>query len=82
MGDDSVGHADDGGGVHAATKFSEDGTIGAEPAADGFAEDGAEVLFVFGIRAITDSLGGIKIPIFADGLFSARMTTEEDGGAE
>ena len=81
-GDDGVGHADDGGGVHAAAEFGEDGTVGAESAADGFGEDGAEVLFVFGVGAVTDSLGGIEIPILGDGLLSVRMSTEEDGGTE
>ncbi len=65
-GDDGIRHADDGGGVHAAAELGEDGAVGAESAADGFSEDGAEVLFVFGVRAVTDSLAGIEIPILAD----------------
>ena len=68
--DDGVRHAHDGGGVHAAAKLSQDGTVGAEPAADGFAEDGAEVLFVFGVGSVTDFVGGIEIPILGDGLLS------------
>jgi len=69
-GDDGVSHADDGGGVHTAAEFGEDGTVGAEPAADGFTEDGAEALFVFGVGAVTDFLGRIEIPILGDGLLS------------
>src|SRR5882762_3301419 len=51
---DGVGHAHDGGRVHAAAQFGEDGAVGAERAADGFAEDGAEVLFVFSVGSVTD----------------------------
>ena len=82
-GDDGVRHADDGGGVHAAAEFGEDGAVGAEPAADGFSEDGAEVLFVFGVGAVTDSLARIKIPVLADAYaFPVCMSTDEDGGTE
>src|SRR5439155_15858776 len=59
-------HADDGGGVHAATQLCEDGTVRAEPAADSFAEDPPKVLFVFSIDAVTDSFLRIEIPILAD----------------
>ena len=37
-GDDNVGHADDGRGVHAAAEFGEDGTVGTEAALDGCGE--------------------------------------------
>ena len=69
-GDDGVGHADDGGGVHAAAELGEDGTVGTEPATDGFAEDGAEVFFVFGVAAVTDFVDGIEIPILGDGVLA------------
>src|SRR5208282_339291 len=69
-GDDGVGHADDGGGIHAAAEFGEDGAVGAEPAPHGFGESDAEMFFVLAIRAITDSLARIKIPILADDMFS------------
>ena len=69
-GDDGVGHADDGGGVHAAAEFGEDGAVGAEPAPHGFGENGAEMLFVFGVGAVTDSFARIEIPILADGVLS------------
>src|SRR6266849_4410789 len=59
VGDDGVRHADDGGGVHAAAKFGENGAVRTEPAADSFGEDGSEMLFVFGVGAVTDSLGWI-----------------------
>src|SRR5205807_1902731 len=65
-GHDSVCHAHDGGGVHAATQLCEDGTVRAEPAADSFAEDPPKVLFVFSIDAVTDSFLRIEIPILAD----------------
>src|SRR5260370_31066464 len=64
-GDDGVRHAHDGGGVHAAAQLRKDGAVRAEPAADGFTEDGAEVLFVFGVGAVTDSLTRTKIPVLA-----------------
>src|ERR1700722_12503348 len=67
-GDDGVGHAHDGGRVHAAAKLGEDGPVGAKPAADGFAENGAKVLFVLGVSVVTDSLVWIEFPIFADGV--------------
>ena len=69
-GDDRIRHADDGGGVHAAAELGEDGSIGAESALDGCGEGGAEVFFVFGVRAVADSLARIKVPIFADDVLS------------
>src|SRR6266851_6765804 len=69
-GDDGVRHAHDGGGVHAPAELGEDGAVRAEPAPDGFGEDAAEVLFVFGVSAVTDSLAGLEIPILADGVLS------------
>src|SRR6266849_5850398 len=75
-GDDGIRHAHDGGGVHAAAELGEDGAVGAEAAADGFGEDGSEVLLVFGVGAVADSLAGIKIPVLANGLFPR---TEEHG---
>ena len=69
-GDDSVSHADDGGGVPAATELGEDGPIGTKFALDGFRENGAEVLLVFGVGAVTDFLFRIEIPILADGVLS------------
>ncbi len=66
LGDDGVGHADDGGRVHAATEFGEDGTVGAESALDGLRKDAAEVLFVFSVGSVADSLTRIEIPILAD----------------
>ena len=65
-GDDGVRHAYDGGGIHAAAEFGEDGAVRAETAADSFGEDEAEMLFVFGVGAVTDSVVSIEIPIFAD----------------
>jgi len=67
-GDDDVGHAHNGGGVHAATEFCEDWSIGTESAVDGGGQDCAEVFFVFGVGAITDFLLRIEIPILADGV--------------
>ena len=69
-GDDGIGHADDGRGVHAAAEFGEDRAVGAEAALDGCGEDGAEVLFVFGVGAVADAFAWIKIPIFADDVLS------------
>src|SRR6266571_1942863 len=59
-GDDDVGHANDGGGVHASAEVSEDRAVGTEPALDGFREESAEMLFVFGVGAITDFLGRME----------------------
>ena len=69
-GDDGVGDAHNGGGVHAATEFGENWSIGTESALDGRGQDGAEVFFVFGVGAITDFLLRIEIPILADGMLS------------
>ena len=69
-GDDGIGHADDGGRVHAAAEFGEDGAVGAEAALDGCCEGGAEVFFVFGVGTVADALAGIELPIFADGVLS------------
>src|SRR6266496_1158551 len=63
--DDHVGHTDDGGGVHAAAEFGEDGAVGAQAALDGLRKYGAEVFFVFRVRAVTDALARIEIPILA-----------------
>src|ERR1051325_5666973 len=68
--DDRVRHANDGRRIHTAAEFGEDGAVGTEATADGLAEDRAEVLFVFGVGAMTDSFAGVKIPIFADGVLS------------
>ena len=68
--DDGIGHADDGGRIHAAAELGEDGSIGTEPALDGFRKDGAEVLFVFSVSVVTDFLSRVKIPILADGVLS------------
>ena len=82
-GDDGIRHADDGGGVHAAAEFGEDGAVGAESALDGCGQDGAEVFFVFGVGAVADALARIEIPILADDvLCRARRSTNEDGGTE
>ena len=72
----SIGHADDGRGVHAAAELGENRAIGAEAALDGCGQDRAEVFFVFGIRAVADSLARIEIPILADGVLSG---SEEHG---
>ena len=69
-GDDDIGHADDGRGVHAAAEFGENRPIGAESALDGCGQGRAEVFFVFGVRAVANALARIKIPIFADGVLS------------
>jgi len=74
---DGICDADDRGGVHASGKFGEDGPVGAEPAVDGRGEDAAEVLFVLGVGTVTDFLGRIEIPIFADRTLSV---PEEHGG--
>src|SRR6266481_6224204 len=75
-GDDGVRHADDGRRVHAAAQFREDGAVRTEPAQDAFTEDGAEVLFVFSVGAVTDSLAGLKIPELTDGLLSRSYENE------
>src|SRR5713226_4734980 len=69
-GDDRVRHAHDGGGVHATAQLRKDGAVRAEPAANGFTEDGAEALFVFGVGTVADSFVWIKIPILADRMLS------------
>ena len=69
-GDDPIGHANDGGGVPPAAKFGEHRSIGTEFMLNGLREDSAEVLLVFGVGAVTDTLGGIEIPIFADRVLS------------
>src|SRR6266403_216900 len=69
-GEDGIRHADDGRRVPPATKFGEDRAIGTETALDGRGEDAAEVLFVFRIRAVMDSLVRIEIPILTDGVVS------------
>ena len=61
-GDDGIGHADDGRGVPATAELGENGSIGTKFALDGFCEDGAEVLFVFGIGAVTDFLARDRNP--------------------
>src|SRR6267154_1320367 len=68
--DDGVGHADDGGGVHAAAKLREDWTVGTQTATNGLAKNCAEVLLVFSVGAVTDSLVRVKIPILRDGVSS------------
>ena len=73
---DSVGHTDDGGGVPAATQLREDGAIGTEFAPDGCCEDAAEVLFVFGVRSVTDFLFWIEIPILAYSIFPGSQEHE------
>src|SRR6266403_2137382 len=40
-------------------------------ASDGFTEDGAEVLFVFGVGVVTDSLARIEVPVLVDCMPSA-----------
>src|SRR5215472_16215605 len=45
-------HTHDRGGVHATAKLGEDGAVGTQPAAHGFAENRAEVLFVFCVSAV------------------------------
>src|SRR6266404_3730227 len=65
-----IRHAHDGGRVHAAAELGKDGAVGAKPALDSLRKYSAEVLFVFGIGAVADSLGGIEIPKLADGVFS------------
>src|SRR5229473_2391221 len=65
---DGVGHAHDGGRVHAAAQLSENRAVRTQPAADGFGEDGAEVFFVLTIGAVADTLGGIEIPVLANGV--------------
>src|SRR6266478_1161812 len=66
--DDCIGHANDRSGIHAATEFCEDRAIGPEAALHGLCKDGAKVLFVFGIRAVTDLLIRIEIPMLAGGM--------------
>src|SRR5207253_10676250 len=68
--DDGVRHANDGRGVHAPAELREDGAVGTEPAADSFAEDGAEMLFVFDVRAVANSLTRVEIPILANSVLS------------
>src|SRR5258707_15652128 len=68
-GDDGVRHAHDGGRIHAPAQLGEHGAVRAEPAADGFTEDGAEVLFIFGVSTVTDTLARIEIPILVNGMF-------------
>ncbi len=74
--DDGICHADNGGGVHAATEVSEDGAVGTESPLDGFGKDGAEVFFVFGVGAVADFLLRIEIPILPYSVFSG---PEENG---
>src|ERR1700756_1203016 len=69
-GDDIVGHGYNRRGVYAAAEFSEDGAVRAQPAADGLAEDAAEVFFEFGVGSVADFLVRIKIPIPANGMLS------------
>src|SRR5262245_14643660 len=59
----SVGHADDGGGIHSAAKLREHGSSGTKPSSHGLAENRPKVLFVFAIVAVGDSFSGIKIPV-------------------
>src|SRR5260370_15704954 len=75
-GDDAIRHTNDGGGVPATTELGEDRAIGTESSLDGFREDGAEVLFIFGVGAVTDFLPGIKIPILADDVLSGSKEHE------
>src|SRR5713101_1750755 len=75
-GNNGVRHADDGRRIHAATQLGEDGAVRAEPAAHGFTEDGSEMLFVFPIGPVTDSLVRIEIPVLSDGVLSGPY---EDG---
>ena len=69
MGDDLVGHANDRRGVHTATEFGEDWAIRTQSALDGFREDRAKVLLVFGIGAVPNPLGRIEIPILIYDMF-------------
>src|SRR5580698_11425820 len=65
-GSDSVCHAHNGGGVHAAAQLREDRTVRADSPADSFGEGLPKVLFVFSIAAVADSFLRIEIPILAD----------------
>jgi len=78
-GDDRVGHADDGGRVHAPAEFGESGSVGAKSAPHGFGEYGAEVLFIFAFTVITDSLVRVKIPVCAHGMLSRSYEHQRRG---
>lgn len=78
-GDYGVRQADDGRGVHAAAQLRDDGAVGTEPPADGFGKDRAEMLFIFGVGAVPDSLARIEIPILADGVLSRPYEDERRG---
>src|SRR5437016_5824743 len=70
-GDDGVRHANNRGGVHAAAQLSENGTVGPKPAADGFGKERAEMLLVFAVCLIMDSLVGIELPILLNRSFAS-----------
>src|SRR6266404_4958003 len=65
-GDGRVSHAHDGGRIHAPAEFGKDRRVRTKPAPHGFPEDGAEVFLVFAVRAVTDSLARIEIPILVN----------------
>ena len=67
---DSIGHTNNRAGVHAPTQVGEDGPIGTEFAPHRCGKHCAEVLFIFGVSAIANSLTWIEVPIFPDGLLS------------
>src|SRR6266436_3093368 len=69
--DDRVGHADDGGRVHASTKLGEDGPIRTESALDGFLENNAEMFLILGVSAVSNFIVRIKIPILVNRVFSS-----------
>src|SRR5271169_3744068 len=79
LGEYGVSDTHDGGGIHSAAEFCEHGPGGTEAALDRFPEHGSEVVFVIGIGAITDSLVGIKIPIFVSRLFPRLQTHVTSG---
>ena len=64
--DDKIGHANDGGGVHATAEIGNDGTVGAEITPDGCREGYAEVLLVFSVSAIANSFFCVEVPVPGD----------------
>jgi len=69
-----VGHADDGGRVHASAEFGEYGTVRAKAALYRSTKDRAEVLLVLSVRAVADAVVRIEVPISGNGVYCAVPT--------
>src|SRR5258708_12468802 len=69
-GEDVVRHANDRRGIQPPAQFSENRRVRTQPAADCLVENVTEVLFVFLVSLVSDSLLRLKSPITVHRLFS------------